>query len=174
MGCAMVATGLVLWSVARVPKPGGQAGFGQRLVEVLNIGTIAGLPAAVAAYLLANRLLPVGLTERADREVLVFFAAWIVVALYALARGPGRAWRDGFGLGALLFLAVALTDLLTTGRVPLLAAPTASGPFLGFDAVMLVLGAGLASAAYKVRSRRAIPDPAREPGLQPADGLPQR
>ncbi len=173
MGCAMVGTGLVLWSVARVPKPGMQVGFGQHLVDGLNIGTIAGLPAAVAAFFLANRLLPVGLTERAEIEVKIFFAAWIGVALYALLRDKGRAWRECFFAGAVLFLGVAIGDLLTTGEVPLFGTPTASGPFPGFDTVMLALGACLAYAGYKVRPR-AAQTRAKELRLQPAHGLPRR
>ncbi|TXN22458.1 PepSY-associated TM helix domain-containing protein [Methylobacterium sp. WL9] len=173
MGTAMVATGLVLWSVARVPKPGAQAGFGQRLVEMLNVGTIAGMPAGVAAYFLANRLLPTGLAERADWEVRVFFAAWVVLALHALLRGPARAWRECFFASAVLFFGVALADMLTTGGAPLFGSPTAAGPFLGFDAVMLALSGCLAYAGYKIRPRRTAPSRAT-PRLQPAHGLPQR
>src|SRR5690606_32677348 len=61
IGCVMVATGLVLWTVKRrqdLPDPD-RPYFGFRLVERMNIGTIAGVPAGMAAMLWANRLLPV-------------------------------------------------------------------------------------------------------------------
>ena len=45
MGSAMVATGLVLWAVARLPKAGERGLPGLRLVQALNIGAVAGLPA---------------------------------------------------------------------------------------------------------------------------------
>ena len=57
MGAATVATGLVLWTVARAPTGAASAGLGLRLVRVLNLGTVAGLPFGLAAYFLANRLL---------------------------------------------------------------------------------------------------------------------
>ena len=81
MGAATVATGLVLWTVARAPKGAASTGLGLRLVRVLNIGTVAGLPFGLAAYFLANRLLPAGLDARADWEVRGFFAAWALVAI---------------------------------------------------------------------------------------------
>ena len=64
MGTAMVGTGLVMWTVKRrqkLPDPD-RPYFGFRLVERLNIASIAGLSIAMTAFLWANRLLaaPVG------------------------------------------------------------------------------------------------------------------
>ena len=56
----MVGSGLVLWTVKRrvkLPDPD-RPYFGFRLVERLNIATIAGLPLAMTAFLWGNRLLP--------------------------------------------------------------------------------------------------------------------
>src|SRR5690606_33976884 len=66
LGTAMIATGLVLWVVKRLPERRklGRTPFGHRLVEVLNIGTVAGLPLAIAGYFWANRLLPAELAQR--------------------------------------------------------------------------------------------------------------
>ncbi|WP_163274466.1 PepSY domain-containing protein, partial [Enterobacter hormaechei] len=74
-GTAMVGTGLVLWTVKRRTQlPDLQRPyFGFRLVERLNIATIAGLSVAMAAYLWANRLLPASRDGRAAWEVHVFF-----------------------------------------------------------------------------------------------------
>ena len=59
-GTGMVGSGLVLWTVKRrgkLPDPD-RPYFGFRLVERLNIATIAGLPLAMTAFLWGNRLLP--------------------------------------------------------------------------------------------------------------------
>ena len=159
LGCAMVATGLVLWSVARLPKPGerpfpAKPFLGLRLVDGLNVGTVAGLPAAVAAYFLANRLLPLAIAERAEWEVRAFFAVWIATTAYAFLRRRS-AWRDVFLGGAALYLAVAAVDLLGVG--------SHAGPFLVFDAVMVALGAALALAGFKARGAGA-PAGARDAG----------
>ncbi|KQP55247.1 PepSY-associated TM helix domain-containing protein [Methylobacterium sp. Leaf108] len=149
MGCAMIATGIVLWSLARLPKAAERPFFGLRLVQALNVGSIVGLPAAVAVYFLANRLLPVDLAGRGDREVQAFFAAWIVAAVLPLARPERRAWCEGLAAVALLCLAVVAADVLTTPGHPLRR--SGGDPlFAWFDAAMLMLAALFALAARKV------------------------
>jgi uncharacterized iron-regulated membrane protein len=53
LGTMMVASGLILWVVKRIPdvQKLGYKPFGHRLVEVLNITAITGLPIACAAIL---------------------------------------------------------------------------------------------------------------------------
>ncbi|GJE16122.1 PepSY-associated TM helix domain-containing protein [Methylobacterium marchantiae] len=150
MGCAMVATGLVLWSVARLPKPGETSFLGLRVVQALNIGTVIGLPGGIAVYFLANRLLPLGLAGRADWEIRAFFGAWAVMTVVPLFRPHRAAWREMAITAAFLFLAVALADLVTA------AAPSPSAllrhdpRFLWFDAAMVALAGLFALCAHKV------------------------
>ncbi|WP_279357648.1 PepSY-associated TM helix domain-containing protein [Methylobacterium indicum] len=154
MGCAMVGSGLVLWTVARLPKAGTATGFGWRLVHTLNIGTIAGLPGGIAAYLIANRLLPADLAGRSEREVQAFFGVWILVAAAGAAANawlaPRQAWRGALAAVAGLFAAAVLADLV-------LARALWDDPawFLGFDAVLLAVAAGFALISHKVDRFRA-------------------
>lgn len=166
MGCAMVGSGLVLWNVARLPKAGAAAGPGWRLVQALNLGTIAGLPAGMAAYFLANRLLPLDLGSRAEWEVRVFFGTWIAVALAGAWPAPRQAWRGALGLVACLFVAVVLADIAA-------ARTLWDDPawFLGFDAALLALAAGFALVSHKVarfsaprRARRMADGPVPQMG----------
>ena len=148
-GCAMVATGLLLWAVARVPKPGETAGLGLRHVRGLNIAAIAGLPAGIAAFFLANRLLPVDLAGRAEWEVRAFFAAWVAVGLAGILRPQGRAWSEMLTVCAALYAGVAAADGLR-----IVAGPgQADAVILAFDGAMLALAAVLVLAARKVASR---------------------
>ncbi|MEH3048647.1 PepSY-associated TM helix domain-containing protein [Sphingomonas adhaesiva] len=114
-GAAMVGTGLLLWTAAR-RRPNAAPFFGLRLVERLNIATIAGLPVGMAAYLLANRAIPAGWEGRADMEVSAMFWTWGVVAVAQLLLPAARAWRAAFALGALAFAAIPLADLATNPR----------------------------------------------------------
>ncbi|POR43331.1 PepSY-associated TM helix domain-containing protein [Methylobacterium sp. V23] len=187
MGSAMVATGLVLWSVARLPqalpkalpqalpqalpkalpKVSGRAGeqgfLGLRLVQALNIGAVAGLPAAIAAYFLANRLLPLALAGRADAEIGAFFATWGLVTLAALAGPSRRAWGAALTATAGLYLAVVAADLARVDHhwAGLLAG---QARFVWFDATLLALAGLFAVAARKLARyagpRRAAPAPA--------------
>ena len=61
-GTAMVGTGLLLWAAARRRKAGAAPPpIGHRLVDILNVATIAGLPVAIGAFFWTNRLLPAAL-----------------------------------------------------------------------------------------------------------------
>jgi hypothetical protein len=66
--------------------------IGFRLVEILNIATIAGLPIGIAAYFWANRLLPFAMLDRAEWEIHVLFFTWAWLTGYAVLRPPKRAW----------------------------------------------------------------------------------
>ncbi|SDA22952.1 Uncharacterized iron-regulated membrane protein [Methylobacterium sp. UNC378MF] len=137
MGAATVASGLVLWTVARAPRGADPEGFGLRLVRLLNIGTIAGLPVGLAAYFLANRLLPLGLEARADWEIRVFFAAWITAAIAASLYPRRRAWSVALAVPACAFLVIPVIDAVLVGQPR----------FLAFDAAMAVVGLALVAGS---------------------------
>jgi uncharacterized iron-regulated membrane protein len=153
LGAATVASGLVLWTVARAPKEvapkeAAPEGFGLRLVRVLNIGTVAGLPVGIAAYFLANRVLPLGLEARADWEVRSFFAAWALAAVAAALYGRAWAWTAALGVAACAFLAIPVVDAAMVGEAR----------FLGFDLALAALGLLLLLAA-RLAARRRAPRP---------------
>jgi len=159
LGTAMVATGLVLWVVKRLPqrrKQGGHAGH--RLVECLNAATVAGLPVAMGAYFWANRLLPVGMAGRADWEITSFFAAWAACLAHALLRSHRQAWREQLAAVAVLFAGLPLFSFLAYPHSHL-----AAGSWLlaGVDATLLALGALAAAGAWTLRTPVAA-RPARQ------------
>ncbi|WP_404476277.1 PepSY-associated TM helix domain-containing protein [Novosphingobium sp. BL-52-GroH] len=156
-GTIMVGSGLVLWTVkrrTRLPDPA-RPHFGFRLVERLNIATIAGLPTGIAVYFLANRLLPAGLAERADREIDSLFLAWLGVGIWAIVRPAARAWTEALVLAGACFAAVPVVNALTTSRG--LAASVIGGDwlFVSFDLMMVLLAACFFQAANKIVQRRA-------------------
>lgn len=151
-GSTMVATGLLLWArkhrqqdEARARKAGrpGHVTFGTRLVENLNVGAVTGLPIAAAAYLWANRLLPVELAGRANWEINVFFTIWAACAIHPWLRAPRRAWLEQLALAVLAFALVPGLDLLTLGRIPMPA----------FDAALVGLALLPALAWWHLRRR---------------------
>ena len=150
-GGAMVATGLVLWTVKR-RRPGAKPVFGLSLVERLNIGVIACLPAGMAAYLLANRLLPPMLPGRADLEVSAMFWTWFGLAGLSLLRPACRAWIETLAIAALVFAAIPIADLAAMRGIPSAPQPF-DGLFLAFDATMALLAAALGFAAWRLAKR---------------------
>lgn len=157
-GCAMVATGALLWAVkrrqgyAKVLAQGGRVGVGLRLVDGLNIGTIAGLPIAFASYFLANRLLPLDLAERADNEITCFFMAWGCAALLAHIRPDRRMWRWQSRIGGALFVLLPVVNIFTTNTHLGVTLFQAKGPWAvaGFDLFALVFACALLYAARRL------------------------
>jgi uncharacterized iron-regulated membrane protein len=146
-GAAMVGTGLLLWTAKR-RKPGAVPFFGFRLVERLNIGAIACLPAGMAAYLLANRLIPADLPGRSGQEVAAMFWVWFGLAALSLLRPVARAWPEMLGLAAAAFAALPLVNLLTTDRGFVRSIANGDTLFLAFDCAFLAIAGLLGFAAW--------------------------
>jgi uncharacterized iron-regulated membrane protein len=167
-GCAMVATGLLLWAVkerqkyAKAVAKGGRAGFGVRLVDGLNIGAVAGMPLAIGAYFWSNRLLPVGLAERPQAEIACFFGAWALALAAGLAWPSRRMWQAVLYAGAALFAGIPLLDAATSDSP--LGTTLRHGPaaVAAFDLVTLALGGCLGAAAWWVGRRKPAVRSARQ------------
>ncbi|MEY4932875.1 MAG: hypothetical protein RLZZ403_1195 [Pseudomonadota bacterium] len=158
IGTAMVATGLVLWTVKRRERSvGGNESLGLRLVERLNVGTIIGLPIGIGSYFLANRLIPAGLDGRGGWEAHVLFVVWAGTLCYAALRPVGRAWIELCGLAAVLCAVLPLVNLATTDRHLGVTIPydhwRGEWGLAGFDLTMLALGLVFAGLAMAVRRR---------------------
>ncbi len=169
-GTVMVGSGLILWVVKRRSQRSradngrdGPEPFGHRLVDRLNIGVVAGLPLAVAAYFWANRLLPAGLEERAGWEIGVFFLAWAAALLHAPLRPSRRAWAEQLWAGAALYALLPLLNAATAAGHLGNSLPAGNWLLAGFDLTALAVGLLLGYAARKVGrnvfSRKAVPTP---------------
>lgn len=155
-GVAIIGSGLVLWVVKRAPKQLKQAGgpdFGHKLVEGLNVGTIAGLHIAIAAYFLANRLLPLDLDARDEWEAHVMFSVWALALLHPVVRPIRRAWVEQLALASGAFLLLPLVNGLTTGRDLFQSISAGDGVFAGFDLVCLAAAVVFATTAVKLQKR---------------------
>lgn len=151
LGCAMIATGLVLWTVKRRRQYTGRFHFGFRLVEALNIATIAGLPAAVAAYFWANRLLPVSMAERAEWEAHVLFLVWGEIFLFACFRQLQKAWVEVLWCSSAAFGLVPVINYFTTDRHLGVTVLAGDWQLAGFDGVMVLLAVVFAVAARRTQ-----------------------
>ena len=127
-----IASGMVLWIVKRRERA--PLSIGNRLLERLNVGGLVGVPIGMAAFLIANRLLPLGLTGRAEAEVSVALWSAGAALLLGLALPPTWGWPLLMGLLALLCALAALLGpiwasdaMLVTGNAMLLATAIALG-----------------------------------------------
>ncbi|PKG85079.1 hypothetical protein CXF85_05595 [Colwellia sp. 75C3] len=155
IGTAMIASGLILWTTKRKPQQMKKANgpdFGYRLVEQLNIGTIVGLPIAIAAYFYANRLLPIDMIDRVNWEANIMFISWALLLIYPALRPANKAWSEQLQLAALVYMALPLVNLLTTDKHLINSLVQQDWGFAGFDLTFLAVGACFAFAAYKYKT----------------------
>lgn len=150
-GAAMVATGMLLWAVKRRQKAA-RAGIGLLLVERGNVACVAGLSIAVAAFMLANRLLPLELAARAQWEVHCFFLAWGAAALFAACRPAAQGWRALTLVSCALWAGLPLLSTWATGRF-----------FPAFDAAFACMAGISWIVSRRSRSPSRYP-PAYNPG----------
>lgn len=156
LGTAMIATGLVLWTVKRRPKQikAGKMTFGHALVERLNIAMVAGLPLAIGVYFWANRLISVSWAERAAWEVHCMYIALAFSLVYACCRPIVRAWFELLCLAALSYLLLPILNFMTTDRHLGVTLSHGDYALASIDFGFILFGALLAWAAYAVWRKR--------------------
>jgi hypothetical protein len=155
LGCGMIATGLILWTVKRrdALTSGGVSTFGFRLVECLNVGSIVGLPAGMAAYFWANRLIPASMPGRGQCEFHALFAVWGLMLLYPAFRAARKAWGEELWCAAVLFAALPFLNALTGQNNLVHTLMVRDWALAGFDLVTFALGLALAYAARTMTRR---------------------
>ena len=154
MGTAMVGSGLVMWTVKRrqkLPDPD-RPYFGFRLVERLNIASIAGLSIAMTSFLWANRLLPHALEGRADWEIHAFFIIWALTLLHALLRPARSAWVEQLWAASALLFLLPVLNALTTQRPLWHSLGDGDWVFAGMDLMCWALA--LLHAVLAIRTAR--------------------
>ncbi|WP_421997917.1 PepSY-associated TM helix domain-containing protein [Reyranella sp.] len=159
IGCVLIATGYLFWLESRRRRHADLGLPGVRIVEGLAIGSVTGILIATCAYLVANRLLPLGATllgvERAALEVWTFYLVWLATFVHAWGR-PGRAWAEQCGaLAAVAIAAVALNWITTGDHLVRSLVHRHLWPIAGMDLVLLV-GALAAGFAARRLSRRRL------------------
>ena len=155
LGTAMVATGCCLFMVKRRQRSEREFGAATlgvyRVIEALNLASLAGVCLAGVGYLYANRLLPADLPGRQDSEITVFLLAIATSLIHALARPVGRAWTEQFATVAALCLALPLLNQLTVGQQFWMYARAGDGQRAGVELAVMAMGLVFAWLAWRVR-----------------------
>lgn len=157
LGTAMVATGLVLWTIKRRARSRSHAGLW--VTERLNACTIVGLPIGIAGYFWANRLLPVEFEHRGLWEPQVLFCLWGLTLVYVAVRPVMRAWVELLAAASALFTLLPVLNVLTTQRHLGITLRHGDWALAGFDLVALGVGVTFGAVAWylHVRSRKPAP-----------------
>ncbi len=159
MGVGMIATGMILWATKRREKAQrtGENHTGVTFIEYSNIGIIAGLPIAIAAYFWANRIIPVDLANREAWEINSLFITWgiMLIAPLVLAKKYSHLtiWVHQLTLAAALFLLLPVVNAFTSDRDLISALLQGNWVVAGFDLTMIIFGICFAYVAQRIRTK---------------------
>ncbi|KQX03757.1 peptidase [Acinetobacter sp. Root1280] len=110
LGCAMIASGLLLWSLKRqLQKKNDHFHFGHYLVNRLNTTMIIGLPIAMLGYLYANRFVQLQ-ADTPNYEVYTFFTLWLFSFIIALCTKQQYLWKTQLKLLIAMTLALPILN----------------------------------------------------------------
>ncbi|MDH1800269.1 PepSY-associated TM helix domain-containing protein [Acinetobacter johnsonii] len=170
LGTLMVATGLILWCVKRAPQQQkqGYKSFGFRLVDVLNIAAIIGLPLACAAYFYANRFIPADVEMRLNWEIRSFFTVWLLTLIYAIFRTHRQAWLDLLLLATLAFALLPVVNLMTGGQALWNSIAQGQWMIASVDLAMWVMAVIFYFAYDKVKKHQGLPNKKVKASVQEA------
>ena len=115
-----------------------------------------GLPLATSAFFIANRLLPIELAGRADKEILVFFLTWLAVALSAVSSIEKRHWRYNAWLNAIACFLVPVVNALTTDGNWITYLLTNQWALFGVDSAFICAGVLFLLQSKKIASHKAV------------------
>lgn len=120
MGTAMIATGLVLFSVKRRKKSLREFGRATpqvyRVIDMLNVAFVSGACVASIGFFYANRLIAVQMADRAGWEIKAYFVVWLICLLHAAVRPVASAWREQTLLLGVLCLCLPVLNWASTGQ----------------------------------------------------------
>lgn len=164
MGTACIATGFIFFVEKRKQQHGTVGGQGSRVVDALAVTTVTGMLIATMTVLNANRLLPAALPSgwppRDSLQIWLFWTGWALAMLHAFARSApvalGRinpAWREQCWSVAVMAVAAALLNWITTGDHLLRTIRVGYWPVAGVDLSLLTTAGLSIFAARKLRQR---------------------
>ncbi|WP_330130886.1 PepSY-associated TM helix domain-containing protein [Shewanella xiamenensis] len=156
LGCAMVATGTLMWAIRLRQKQqkaidkGEKPSHGLRLVEGLNFMFILGLPLGAAAFFYANRILPADFATRSAWEVHSFFIALGAMGVWAFFGRSKRDWQIALVLIGTLYCALPILNALTSPSHFIDNIQSQQWALVGFDVLAVLIGVVMLFASTKL------------------------
>ncbi|MFW2122457.1 PepSY-associated TM helix domain-containing protein [Acinetobacter ursingii] len=159
LGCFMIASGLLLWSLKRQIQNKTHAfHFGHYLVDRLNVATFVGLPISMLAYLYSNRFVELQ-PAMPNYEIYTFFIVWLASFILAIFTKKHWLWRSQLSIFILLAIALPFFNVIYLIQNHLITDLRSYWLFLRVD-IVFVLFAGL--GLFIVRNIHPIQTKSRE------------
>ncbi|MBZ2162200.1 PepSY-associated TM helix domain-containing protein [Alteromonas stellipolaris] len=175
LGSALIATGLIIWvnqrKTAHLNANSHQLGLplSLHIMEKGNIAAIMGIAVATSVFLLANKLLPADMANRANMEVNAFFIIWLCSAGHAIIRPSKNAWYEQTCIAAVCYVTLAIVSLSIPFERTLDALATLDITYLSFTVVFALCGVGFITLARWLRARLVHASDELVPNTMPAN-----
>ncbi|MGI2156320.1 PepSY-associated TM helix domain-containing protein [Shewanella baltica] len=156
LGCAMVATGTLMWAIRLRQKQqkaidkGEKPSLGLRLVEGLNFMFILGLPLGAVSFFYANRLLSTSFAGRSEWEVHSFFIALAAMGVWAFFGRSRRQWQAALIITGSLCCALPVLNAFTSPNNLIDNIQSHQWPLVGFDVLAILLGGAMLFASKRL------------------------
>lgn len=169
LGCAMVATGTLMWAIRLRQKQqktidnGEKPSLGLRLVEGLNFMFILGLPLGTVTFFYANRLIPADLAGRSEWEVHSFFIAFAIMGILAFFDRSRHQWQKALILTGSLYCVIPVLNAFTSPSNLLDNILSHQWPLVGFDLLAILLGTVMLFVSKRLTLIAVSPFPNKPP-----------
>jgi uncharacterized iron-regulated membrane protein len=160
ISCVMIATGLLLWVEKRRIRQEREGRRSYRVVNAVAVAATFGVLVSTLAMLVANKLLPTTLPNRAGLEQSIFFAVWIASLVHSLARASRQdirtAWREQAWASVALALGAVILNAVLTGDHLLQTLSGRQSRIAGTDLVLLATAVLAWVTARRLASRDSV------------------
>ena len=156
--CALIVTGNLLWVAQREGK---MSSAKLVFVDRFTLSSTAGLAVATAISFLAERILPVGITNRADMLVNCFVVSLLVATVYIwFARNRRMALVNLLGCFSLICVSIVSVDLVFFNEALISAIDTGQMALVGVDVAILMFSGLVGFVTWRLYQRTKIrPEP---------------
>ena len=152
--CALIVTGNLLWVAQREGK---MSSAKLVFVDRFTLSSTAGLAVATAISFLAERILPVGITNRADMLVNCFVVSLLVATVYIwFARNRRMALVNLLGCFSLICVSIVSVDLVFFNEALISAIDTGQMALVGVDVAILIFSVLVGFVAGRLYQRTKI------------------
>jgi len=156
--CALIVTGNLLWVSQREGK---MSSAKLVFVDRFTLGSTAGLAVATAISFLAERILPVGMANRADMLVNCFVVSLLLATVYIwFARNRRMALVNLLGCFSLICVSLVSVDLVFFNTALISAIDTGQMAVAGVDITILIFSGLVGFVTWRLYQRTLnLPEP---------------
>lgn len=159
-GCVMLGSGLLYWlEKRRLQQAAGR--WSVVSMTLFSSAMITGMPLATLAMLVANRLLPIGLADRANWEITLFYWVWLLAIMHTLwairrsaqSRAP---WAEHLLVISAMALLAVFSNAWSTGDHPLQSMKRGLPAVAGVDLALMLIALLAGVIGWRLLRRKRL------------------